>query len=271
VQVAEHTIDLAGAPIFYRSAETATDSTPLYLHGCPTSSDDWVELLQRTGGIAPDLVGFGRSAKAANLDYTLGGLANFVELLLERLEIPSVTLVAHDWGAGAGLVYAQRHPERVRRLVLIDALPLLDGFRWRGIATAWRVPVVGELTMGATTRWMLRRALRRAAGAPNPFSRTRFNAIWNQFDQGTQRAILRLHRSTPEEVLTRAGAGLEQLQMPALVVWGERDPWFSASFGRRYAELLPDAELLSVSDAGHWPWLERPEVAERIAKFASAP
>ena len=269
MQVAEHTIDLAGAPIFYRSAEAATQSTPLFLHGSPTSSDDWLELLERTGGLAPDLVGFGRSAKAANLDYSLGGLANFVELFLDAVGVATVTLVAHDWGAGAGLVFAQRHPDRVRRLVLTDALPLLDGFDWRGLPRLLRVPGVGELTMGAITRTMLWRGLRRACAKPDAFSKARLTAVWDQFDQGTQRAVLRLHRSAGPAQLAAAGAGLQRLRMPALIVWGERDPWFAASFGDRYAERLPQAEVLRVADAGHWPWLERPVVAERIAEFVS--
>jgi pimeloyl-ACP methyl ester carboxylesterase len=58
--------------------------------------------------------------------------------------------------------------------------------------------------------------------------------------------------------------------MPALVVWGERDPWFHASLAERYEERLPQARVLRVPDAGHWPWLERPEVAERIADFVTA-
>jgi pimeloyl-ACP methyl ester carboxylesterase len=269
VQVAEHTIELAGAPVFYRSSE-AELAPLLYLHGCPTSSDDWTSLLERTGGIAPDLVGFGRSGKAANLDYTLAGLANFIELLLDRLEIASVTVVAHDWGAGAGLVLAQRQPQRVHKLVLINALPLLAGFNWYPLARMWRRPVLGELAMGATTRSVLRRILRSGYANPRELSSARFGAIWDQFDQGTQRAVLRLHRSAPEPRLAEAGARLETLSMPALVVWGERDPWFSPAFADRYCERLPNAAAWRIGDAGHWPWLERPGVVERIAAFVSA-
>ncbi len=87
------------------------------------------------------------------------------------------------------------------------------------------------------------------------------------FDQGTQRAILRLYRSSPPEVLAAAGAGLGRLQMPALVVWGMRDPYIPARFGRAYADALPDAELLELADAGHWPWLDRPDLLERVTGF----
>lgn len=270
MQVAEHTIELAGAPVFYRSVEAPVASL-LYVHGCPTSSDDWIPLLQRSGGIAPDLVGFGRSGKAANLDYSLAGMANFIELFLDHLEIPEVTMVAHDWGAAGGLVFAQRQPDRVQKLVLIDALPLLDGFKWHRLARIWRRPGVGEMAMGATTRPVLRRILRRGYAHPELLSNTRFDSIWDQFDVGTQRALLRLHRSASEPELAEAGASLRTLTVPALVIWGERDPWFEPAFAQRYAERLPYAKVWRIEDAGHWPWLERPEVAERIVEFVSEP
>jgi pimeloyl-ACP methyl ester carboxylesterase len=196
-------------------------------------------------------------------------LANFVELFLDHLELPEVTLVAHDWGAGVGLVFAQRHPERVGRLVLVDPLPLLGGFSWRGLPRMWRRPGLGELAMGATTRRTMRRALRQACADPDTLSDAWLDAVWGHFDQGTQRAVLRLHRSAGESQLEAAGAELERLAMPKLVIWGTQDPWFPPELARRYRERLPDAEVWLVDDAGHWPWFERPEVAERIAQFVS--
>jgi pimeloyl-ACP methyl ester carboxylesterase len=268
VRVDEHTIEVAGAPVFYRSAPSQPGTPPLYLHGVPTSSDDWLALLERTGGVAPDLIGFGRSSKAGNLDYTLAGLAEFLERLLGTLGIARVRLVAHDWGAGAALVFAQRYPERVERLVLCDPLPLTGDFHWHRVARLLRSPGIGELLMGSVPRWLLARSLRRACGR-DPFSDARLRSIWDQFDQGTQRAVLRLHRATDEAALAAAGAGLAELSMPALIIWGELDPWFPASFANSYAARLPQAGVHRIAGAGHWPWLERDEVAEEIAAFVA--
>ena len=55
--------------------------------------------------------------------------------------------------------------------------------------------------------------------------------------------------------------------MPVLVLWGELDPWFPAAFGAAYAQALGNAEVQLLADAGHWPWLDRPELGERIAAF----
>ena len=72
-EVEEHTDTFEDQPLFWREAE-ATGTPTLYVHGVPTSSDDWVEFLALTGGVAPDLPGFGRSGKRADLDYSFRGL-----------------------------------------------------------------------------------------------------------------------------------------------------------------------------------------------------
>jgi pimeloyl-ACP methyl ester carboxylesterase len=266
VRVDEHTIEVDGSPVFYRSAPTA--GVPrLYLHGAPTSSDDWVGFLERTGGIAPDLIGFGRSSKAGNLTYSLDGHADFIERLLDELEIDRIKLIAHDWGAGGGLVFAQRHPDRIDRLVLLDALPLLDGFSWHRLARAWRTPALGELVMGSIPRWLLNRTLRRASVRADAWSDERLQAVWDQFDQGTQRALLRLHRAADPERLVAAGAQLQELDAPALVIWGERDPWLAPELADAYAARFPNASVWRIADAGHWPWFDRDDVIDAVDAF----
>ncbi len=244
---------------------------PLYLHDVPTSSEDWIPFLQRTGGIAPDLIGFGRSGKGVSLDYSLPGLTDFAEDLLAALQTPATRLVGHGWGAAVALELARRHPGQIDRLVLIDPLPLVEGFGWSRLARMWRIRFLGELTMGSTHRWMLARALRRATVDPAAWPKQRINTIWKQFDQGTQRAILRLYRSVD---LAGEGGGAEgaaSVAAPTVVVWGEQDPWFPVVHAEAFASRLPKARLERLADAGHWPWLDRPELIDAIAAFLEGP
>ncbi len=254
-------------PVFWREAPVADGiPPPLYLHGVPTNSDDWLPFLERSGGLAPDLPGFGRSGKAGNLDYTIEGYADFIERYLDLVCVERVSLVVHDWGS-VGLAFAQRRPERVARLVVIDAIPFLPGYRWHRTARLWRTPLLGELAMGATTRALMRFSTREARPGRIPMPEAWLDTVFEHFDQGTQRAILRLYRSSPPDVLAAAGARLATLSMPALVVWGQADPYIPARFGRDFARALPDAELVELKDAGHWPWLDRPDLIERVAGF----
>jgi pimeloyl-ACP methyl ester carboxylesterase len=256
-EVTEHDDMLGDQPLFWRSAEGG-EPPVLYLHGVPTSSADWVPFLERTGGIAPDLFGFGRSSKRGDLDFTMAGYDRFVEVFLEHVGAPRVRLVIHDWGA-VGLLWAQRYPDRVERLVVMNAVPLLPGYRWHRTARAWRTPLVGEIAIGFATRWAARRA-----GVPEAV----IEEAWPLFDQGTQRAILRLYRSSPEDALARAGLDLGRIACPTLVVWGDREPYIRPRFAEAYADALGgEAEVLHLSDAGHWPWHDRPDVIDRIAAF----
>jgi pimeloyl-ACP methyl ester carboxylesterase len=266
VVVDEQTMELAGTPVFYRQAEPSYPAT-VYLHSVPTSSDDWLDLLERTGGVAVDLPGFGRSGKGGHLDYTLPGYVTFLGGFLDALGIQDVRLVGHGWGGAIALSFAQLHPQQVERLVLVDPVPLLDGFTWPPLIGWLRRPGVGELILGSANRRLLGRSLRKASGRPDAWTPERLERIWEQFDEGTLRAVLRLHRSLDPQGLTAAGLDLEQIDAPTLLVWGEADPWLPASFGARYAERLPQAELELVPGAGHWPWLDEPALIGRIADF----
>jgi pimeloyl-ACP methyl ester carboxylesterase len=278
--VSDHTDDLSGLPVFWRSAPppnsassaapaSADGATPLYLHGVPTNSDDWLPFLERTGGLAPDLPGFGRSGKPGHFDYSIAGYADFLERFLDLVGVEHVSLVVHDWGA-VGLAFAQRHPERIERLVVINAVPFLPGYRWHRVARVWRTPLLGELVMGSTGRYTLGRASEESNVTPGPLGEAWLDTVLDHFDQGTQRAILRLYRSSPPDVLAAAGADLNLLEMPALVVWGAQDPYIPARFGLEYARVLPNAELVELPDAGHIPWLDRPDVIGRVTEFLAA-
>ena len=266
MRVDEHTTTIDESPVFYRSA-SASDPPPLYLHGVPTSSEDWIPFLERTGGLAPDLIGFGRSGKGGHLDYSPQGLTDFVERFLDESGVERVKLVGQGWGAAVGLLLAARRPERVERLVLIDAVPLLEGFRWPRTVRLLRRPLIGELAMGSIPRSLLARHLRRGSVRQDAWSEAKIGSVWEQFDQGTQRALLRLHRAADEARLAELGAGLGSLQMSALILWGERDPWFAPELAHAYGEHVPHATVRRIPDAGHWPWLDQPDVIDLVADF----
>ena len=164
------------------------------MHGVPNTARLWRPFLERTGGLAPDLPGFGQSAKPAAFDYSIAGLSGWLKSFLAERGVERYSLVAHDWGAAA-LALAQAEPQRLERLVLMDAVPLLPGYEWHTLARQWRRPLVGEMAMGFTFKFVARRLLRLPDGSDFPAAE--LDDIWDHFDHGTQRAILRLYRSAP--------------------------------------------------------------------------
>ena len=129
--------------------------------------------------------------------------------------------------------------------------------------------VVGELTMGFATKFAMRRSLNLANREPMPDEFV--DAVWEHFDHGTQRAILKLYRSAPPEALAAAGTRLGSLEAPALIVWGDRDPYITTDFAHAYAEALGGPATVRIAeDAGHWPWLDEPALVDEIAGFLTA-
>ena len=265
--IRERREEVAGLSVRWREADPPAGVAPtLYVHGVPNSSELWDGFLERTGGVAPDLPGFGLSDKPADFDYSIEGYARFLEAFVDRLGLERYSLVVHDWGA-VGLALAQRMPERVERVVVFVAVPLFSDYRWHRVARIWRTPVAGEVLMGFTFRWALRQFSREANATPGPLPDELIESIWRHFDHGTQRAILKLYRASPPEVLGRHGGRLGDVRAPALVLWPAHDPYISAEFGERYAQALSNAKLEMVEDCGHWMWLDRPDLIDRAAAF----
>ena len=266
--VEERELDVDGVRVFYRRAEG--EGTPVvYCHGNPTHGEDWLPFLERGGAaIAIDMPGWGRSERPdpARFDYTMHGLSAFLERCLEQLGVGRRKLVVHDWGSLA-LIGAQRRPDLVERLVVIDAVPLLPGYRWHWIAQLWRRRPIGEFLNATTTRSSLALLLRQARGDRSAMPAEFVDLIWRHWDAGTQAALLALYRGADEDELEVAGRELGALTCPALVLWGDRDPYLPLRFGAAYAHALPGATLEVVPGAGHWPWIDDPRLIDRVARF----
>lgn len=264
--ISERTVVVDGIEVFVRERRGAGPPA-VFVHGNPTSSSDWLPFMARIEGpaLAFDLPGFGRSARPdpARFDHSLGAYADFMERLLDELVGGPYCLVVHDWG-GLALATAQRHPERVQRLVVIDAVPLNDSYRWHWIARLWRRRGVGEAFNALNTKFATRQLLRLARPGRRPMPAAMVDEIWSYWDRGMSRAILGLYRSADPGILAAAGSRLGELRCPALVLWATEDPYIDIEEGRWYAGVLPDAELELIEAAGHWPWIDRPEIIDRV-------
>jgi pimeloyl-ACP methyl ester carboxylesterase len=269
--IEERTLDVDGVRAFYRRVEGPGVPT-VYCHGNPTHSEDWLPFLERGGpAIAIDMPGWGRSDRPdpSRFDYSMHGLAAFLDRCLEELGVGEHKLALHDWGCLA-LIGAQRQPERVKRLVVINAVPLLPGYRWHTLAArVWRRRGIGELSNVLTTKRAMAMALRRSRGDRSAMPPQFVEMIWRHWDRGTGRATLALYRAADPPQLAAAGRNLGALTCPSLVLWGAADPFLPSPFAEAYAKALPGAELDIREGAGHWPWIDDPIIVDRVLNFLS--
>ncbi len=253
---------------FYRRVPGYGTPT-VYCHGNPTCGEDWLPFLERGGpAVAIDMPGWGRSDRPdpRGFDYSMHGLSAFLEKCLDQLGVTQRKLVVHDWGALA-LIGAQRRPELVEKLVILNGVPLLPGYRWHWVAQIWRRRPWGEIANATTTRWSMERTLRQARGDRSPMPKEFVDMVWRHWDKGTQKAVLTLYRDANPDRLAAAGKDLSRLTCPSLILWGDRDPYLPTRFAEAYTQSLPSSKLQVVPTAGHWPWLDDARVIDDVLEF----
>jgi pimeloyl-ACP methyl ester carboxylesterase len=284
---------LAGARVGHRYIETrsgrrvhlieAGDGPPVVLlHGGGTSSMSHLPLLAHLEGmraINVDRPGFGLSdpVHVPRERYREGAI-EFIDEVLDGLEVASCALAGASGGGLWALWYALAHPERVRRLVLLTGTPLLPGTRFPAALRLMVAPVVGDLlarvrpSPGMVVRFMAAMGERDtivrhpdlieslvAAGRDPVASAAglaEFRAVGSPF--GFRPAL----RVQPHE--------LRSLTAPTLVIWGDHDPTGTVEAAQRTTSLIQHAQL-EVLPAGHVPWLGHAErVAELLSGFVRA-
>ncbi|MFB8004145.1 alpha/beta fold hydrolase [Nocardia sp. NPDC056000] len=279
--VTHHTVDIQGLPVFYRQAGDPSKPTIVLLHGFPTSSAMFRNLLPELAAdyhlIAPDHIGFGQSAmpQVDEFDYTFDKLTEITLELLDTLGIERFALYIQDYGAPIGLRIASQNPEQVSALITQSGNAYMEGF-----TPFWEV-----LFAHATDRVTHEPAVRKLL---------ELDATKWQYTHGVPAD--RLDRVSPDtwildqHYLDRPGNKEIQLQLfadyknnldgypafqkcfavhrpPVLITWGEHDEIFGPDGARAYLRDLPDAEL-HLLDAGHFA-LEThgPEIAALIRDF----
>jgi pimeloyl-ACP methyl ester carboxylesterase len=259
---------LDGVQVFYR--RVSGEGTPtVYCHGNPTHGEDWVPFMERGGpSIAIDMPGWGRSdhPRPHRFDYSMYGLSAFLERCLDELGVSERKLVVHDWGSLA-LIGAQRRPQLVEKLVVVNVIPLLPGYRWHWVAQIWRRRGLGEFANATTTKASMGLIMRQARGDHSAPPAEFLDMVWRYWDKGTRDAILALYRHADPSRLAAAGADLDRLSCPTLILWGDQDIYLPAKFARAHADVLPDAEVEIVPGAGHWPWIDDARVIDRVVDF----
>lgn len=256
-----------GARIHVRAS--GAGSPVLFLHGNPDSCELWdgvaARMASRHRCLAPDLPGFGGSAIPPDFDGSLERLAAWVDHLVDALDLDrAVDLVFHDFGGIFGLAWAVRHPGRVRRMCIMNTVFFPD-YRWHFWARVWRTPLLGELSFALSTGAGLALEMRRGSKRlPASYARQAHAAM----TPAMKEMVLRLYRATDPRDFAGWQDGLQALvaRVPAIVLWGDRDPYIDKSFAERFGA----REVHHFPAAGHWLPVEDPDAvaAHLLAFFA---
>jgi cis-3-alkyl-4-acyloxetan-2-one decarboxylase len=267
-----------GARLSFLDEGPRTEKAVLMLHGNPTWSYYYRHLVralaETTRCIVPDHMGMGLSEKPPAYDYSLATRSADVEALIASLRIKQLDLVVHDWGGAIGFGFAARHPELIRRIVVLNTAAFTSKQIPLRIA-ACKAPMIGPLLVrGANgfawpATWMAMH--RRTLSAEE-----KRGYLWPYDSWANRVAVSAFVQDIPLDethpswtTLRETEAGLAQFRdRPALVVWGGRDFCFNDTFLTRWREILPQADVHRIADAGHYVLDDaREEVVPRITQF----
>jgi haloalkane dehalogenase len=255
----------------YREAAPsgAVQGTMLCVHGWPESSHMWRHVLEAAAqagwrGVAPDLLGFGDSP--TDPPHTWERQVEALWELHRELDLGEVVLVVHDWGGLVGLRWACDHPEAVRALVISDTGFFADG-KWHGLAQTIRTEGEGEqLVAGLTPEGFAGLMSQASRGIDEAAAAEYFKTFAG--DEARRAATLELYRSGDFHKLEPYEGRLAALGVPALVLWGEDDPFAPLAGAQRLAQRLPGARLEVVSGTGHFVYDDAPdEAAAAVVRF----
>lgn len=259
-------LDLDG--IRYHYLDEGSGEPVVMLHGNPTWSFYYRNLvLALRGGyrtIVPDHIGCGLSDKPGDdlYDYTLERRVDDLERLLDRLGITSgITLVLHDWGGMIGMTYATRHPERIKRLVILNTaafhLPAEKPFPLA--LRICRDTRLGTFLVRGFNAFSLAASF--VGCKKNPMPRELRREYRRPYDSWKNRiATLRFVQDIPltpkdrgHSLITEVAEGLEQFtRLPMIICWGELDFVFDRHFLAEWVRRFPKAELHRFPEHGHY-------------------
>ena len=237
-------------------------SAVVHVHGSPGSSRDWDALLSATGkyarSVAFDVSGYGQSDESARHVQSTPGVARYVQGVLDRLGIRKAVLVVHDFGGQWGLQWASEHPDVLTGAVLIAGGVLID-YIPHTFAVVWATPGAGEAQMASTTREDFRYQIQ--SNTPRRLPEEFVDRMYDDYDRATRCAALRYYRSASQNLNAsrEQAAALREHNRPALVIWGEQDPYIPPEQAERQREAFPEARVEIFPDSGHWPFVDNAE------------
>ena len=267
--------DYLGFEVFYR--REGSGPTLLLVHGYPFSSFDWHDiwpaLTERFTVIAPDMLGMGFSAKPREYEYSVHDHADMHEALLAHLGVSECHVLAHDIGDSVVQEMLSRHEERAEPPYAIKSITWLNGgmfieaYRPRLMQTLTAKTPVGGLFAKFPSLFLSDRVLRPTINEVFGPDTKPSDELWRKLSEilSYNDGRLVLHKvgrfvNDRAHHRNRWVAAMRSTSVPMRLIDGPCDPNSGRHMADRYAELVPDADVVLLDETiGHWPQIEDPQ------------
>lgn len=254
-------IDLDGHRLHY--IDEGQGPAVVAVHGNPTWSFYYRKVISQLEKnfrvIAPDNMGCGLSDKPQNYPYTLDKHIENLSRLLEKLAIKECSLIVHDWGGAIGMGYAVRHPQSIKKVIILNSA----AFRSRNIPFRIAVckwPLFGELLVRGLNGFAWPATFMAVTKSMNSITKEYY---LRPYDSWKNRIAIHrfvkdipLHHNHPSYTtlveIEKGLANLDTLKIPFLILWGSKDFCFTEKFYQQWKRFFPNAEAHLFRDYGHY-------------------
>ncbi|MEA5580473.1 alpha/beta fold hydrolase [Nodularia harveyana UHCC-0300] len=261
MSLTEHKITVDSLQWFYRECEPIgrTDLLPvLLLHGLVSQSYSWRNIMPALGSqgnraIAPDWIGYGFSAQPEKWDfaYTPDKFITSLEGFVQALKLERFSLVVQGFLGSVGLQYALRHPEQVANIAILNT-PISSTVKLPWKIKQLGLPLAGE--MMTQDPLLVDRTLE--GGSRYRIEDKDLDIYRKPFLKASTagRSLLATVRNLQlDQAMSEIESGFQKWQQPILIQWGMIDPWLSVDVAQKFADSVPDAELIKLNNVGHYP------------------
>ncbi|MCS0788521.1 alpha/beta hydrolase [Cytobacillus firmus] len=272
------TVNINNIHIFYREAGDTNNPTILLLHGFPSSSHMYRNLLTKLMDeyhvIAPDYPGFGNSDQPGmdEFEYTFDSLADIINNFVENLKLEKFSIYVHDYGAPVGFRIAAKHPERIQAIITQNGNAYEEGLlsAWDPIRTYWENPTeenknnLKALFTSEFTKYQYTNGTRNPERiSPDAWNMDQF-VLDRPGNKEIQLALFYDYRNNVRQYPSWQEY-FRTYQPPALVAWGENDIFFGPEGALAFQKDLKDSEV-HLLNTGHFPLEEELETSANLIK-----
>ncbi len=272
-----HFIEVDGATVHYQEFGDAGDPTLILIHGYTASTYVWqtsAPMLAANGFhvISVDLIGFGYSDKPKWFDYSIASQARMISRFMNRTGIGRATVVGSSYGGAVAATIALDYPERVEKLVLVDAVindnpknhPLLKLAAIRGVGE-----VLTPFLLDSKT--FLKHRMKNTLAPENHhlISRERIDSVRRPLNAANaHHSVLATSRSWDANRIEQDAPYINQ---PTLIIWGEKDTVIPIESGEKLYDSILNSRLIVLENCGHVPQEEKPELfVDLVAEFVKS-
>jgi pimeloyl-ACP methyl ester carboxylesterase len=263
-------VHIDGISIHVRDEGPRNDQTPIVLiHGTSASLhtwDGWVEALKGQRRIIRfDLPGFGLSGQLPHHAYTFENYVLILKQLLQQLGVENAILGGNSLGGAIAWLAAVRFPEKVEKLILVDAIGY--PIKKENMPDAWhliKLPYLHKVLGVVLPKFMVEKGLKDLYGDPGQVTPELVERYYQlALREGNRQALReRLLRADEEDISHL----VKEISVPTLIIWGAKDPLVPVENAARFSREIPRNELVTLEGLGHVPHEEAPETTVEFVK-----